>query len=185
VISETQIDQHLTEKIRSRDQKTLALIYKEVYPMVLKHVSLNKGSEEDAQDIFQDAYYLLLQKVDDANFVLTSQISTFLVGISKNLWLKKLTKNSIDPELYKREILLNENNLDEQDEEKLLKVKTMSDGLSSLGEPCKTLLVQYYYFKQTMKDIAVLLHYTNAENAKNQKYKCLQRLKKLVTKSND
>ena len=58
--------------------------------------------------------------------------------------------------------------------------RRMNFALSNLGEPCKTILVQYYYMKQTMQEIAAMFHYTNAENAKNQKYKCLQRLKKLV-----
>lgn len=185
MINEIHIDQNLIDKIRKRDQKTLAVIYKEVYPMVLKHITLNNGSEEDAQDIFQDAYYILLQKVDDANFVLTSQLNTFLVGISKKLWLKNITKNTVNPELYKEEILFNEKYADDADEEKLNKVRNLSDGISLLGEPCKTLLIQYYYFKQTMKEIAALLNYTNAENAKNQKYKCLQRLKKLVSKTDE
>jgi len=185
VISEVKIDQNIIDKIRKRDQKTLAQIYKEVYPMVIKYVTSNSGSNEDAQDIFQDAYYLLIKKTDDPQFILSSQISTFLVGISKNLWLKKITKNSINPDLYKEELLLNESEPTEYDESKLIKVKTMSESLSAMGEPCKTLLIQYYYFEQTMKEIAALLHYTNAENAKNQKYKCLQRLKKLVAKTND
>jgi len=185
VINKVHIEQNKIDKIRKRDQKTLANIYKYVYPMVLKHITSNNGSEEDAQDIFQDAYYILLQKVDDVNFVLTSQISTFLVGISKNLWLKTITKNVVNPELYKEEILFHEKYAEEVDEEKLQKVRNMSDGISLLGEPCKTLLIQYYYFKQTMKEIAALLNYTNAENAKNQKYKCLQRLKKIVTKTNE
>ena len=81
MINEIHIDQNLIDKIRKRDQKTLAVMYKEVYPMVLKYVISNSGTEEDAQDVFQDAYYILLQKVDDVNFVLTSQLSTFLVGI--------------------------------------------------------------------------------------------------------
>lgn len=184
-VNEVHIYQDVIEKIRLRNQKTLVQIYKDTFPMVLRHVTSNKGSKEDAQDVFQDAYYILIQKIDDPNFVLSSQVSTFLVGISKNLWLKKITKNSIDPHLYKEEILMNEEYSDEADDLKLNKVKNISDSISLLGEPCKTLLIQYYYFKQTMKEIAELLHYTNAENAKNQKYKCLQRLKKLVIKSND
>jgi hypothetical protein len=51
--------------------------------------------------------------------------------------------------------------------------------MSSLGEPCKSLLEAYYLQKKSMLEIAGDFGYTNADNAKNQKYKCLMRLKKL------
>lgn len=55
----------------------------------------------------------------------------------------------------------------------------MERALGSLGEPCKSLLEAYYLQKKDMTDIAAFFGYTNADNAKNQKYKCLLRLKKL------
>jgi RNA polymerase sigma factor (sigma-70 family) len=183
VINDVKTGTEMIGRIRERDPKTLALVYKETFPMVLKYIASNNGSKEDAQDVFQDAFYLLIQKTNNPDFELTSLVSTYLVGISKNLWLKKLTRNNIDPDLYKTEILLNEQDLEPAQEEQLGRVKHMTESLNALGEPCKTLLIQYYYFRQTMKEIALMLHYTNPENAKNQKYKCLQRLKKIVAGS--
>jgi DNA-directed RNA polymerase specialized sigma24 family protein len=55
----------------------------------------------------------------------------------------------------------------------------MERALGSLGEPCKSLLEAYYLQKKDMSEIASIFGYTNADNAKNQKYKCLIRLKKL------
>ena len=55
----------------------------------------------------------------------------------------------------------------------------MHRALNSLGEPCKSLLEAFYIEKKSMDKIALLFGYTNADNAKNQKYKCLMRLKKL------
>lgn len=178
-------DQKIIALIRSKDQKTLAKIYQDVYPMVLKYVINNSGSEDDAQDIFQDAFYILMKKVEDANFQLSSLLSTYLVGISKNLWLKKLTKTQLDAKTYQEELSHANEFLEEDENENLTKVKSIADAITSLGEPCKTLIVHYYYFKASMKDIARMLKYTNADNAKNQKYKCLQRLKKMVLKVNE
>ncbi len=185
MISETSIDQSVIQRVRKRDDATLTSIYKEVYPMVLKHVTSHNGSKEDAQDVFQDAFYLLIKKCERPDFELSSQLSTFLVGISKNLWLKKLTKKGIDQDRYHSEMEADEPAEFETDEKKLTRVRHMNFALTNLGEPCKTILTQYYYLKQTMQEIAAMLHYTNAENAKNQKYKCLQRLKKLVVKENE
>ena len=55
----------------------------------------------------------------------------------------------------------------------------MEKAIDSLGEPCKSLLEAYYLKRQNMQLIAASFGYTNADNAKNQKYKCLIRLKKI------
>ena len=58
-------------------------------------------------------------------------------------------------------------------------INLMENAMSKLGEPCKSLLDAYYTQKKNMQDIATEFGYTNADNAKTQKYKCLMRLKKL------
>jgi DNA-directed RNA polymerase specialized sigma24 family protein len=55
----------------------------------------------------------------------------------------------------------------------------MEKAVSNLGEPCKSLIEAFYIQKKSMQDIASQFGYTNADNAKNQKYKCLMRLKKI------
>jgi hypothetical protein len=55
----------------------------------------------------------------------------------------------------------------------------MEKAMLNLGEPCKSLLEAFYIQKKNMVDIARSFGYTNADNAKNQKYKCLMRLKKI------
>jgi len=55
----------------------------------------------------------------------------------------------------------------------------MEKAILGLGEPCKSLLEAFYIEKKNMQEIAADFGYTNAENAKTQKYKCLMRLKKI------
>jgi DNA-directed RNA polymerase specialized sigma24 family protein len=57
--------------------------------------------------------------------------------------------------------------------------QVMEKALAGLGEPCKSLLEAFYLQKKNMNEIAGSFGYTNPENAKNQKYKCLMRLRKL------
>ena len=61
---------------------------------------------------------------------------------------------------------------------KEVEIQKMNKSLEELGEPCNTLIKDFYVHKMSMDDIAEKFGYTNADNAKNQKYKCLQRLKK-------
>jgi hypothetical protein len=55
----------------------------------------------------------------------------------------------------------------------------MENALQKIGEPCKSLLEAFYIEKKSMPEIAATFGYTNADNAKTQKYKCLVRLKKI------
>ena len=181
--SETQIAAEIIDKVRRQDRQTLSRIYQNGYPMVEKYVLANTGSKDDAADIFQDAMYLLIKKTADPKFELSSKISTFLFGISKNLWLKQLTKkNVVGSELLSEQEF---EELPEEDFKEFERTKIMKQCIDLLGEPCKTIIVQFYFFQTSMKEIAAQLHYTNANNAKNQKYKCFMRLKKMVLKKGD
>ena len=51
--------------------------------------------------------------------------------------------------------------------------------MDKLGEPCKSMITDIYIHDLNMNEISDKFGYTNSDNAKNQKYKCLQRLKKI------
>ena len=53
--------------------------------------------------------------------------------------------------------------------------------LKSMGPPCETILVEFYFFKTSMANIAEQVGYSDANHAKAQKYKCIKRLKNLVS----
>ena len=67
----------------------------------------------------------------------------------------------------------------EDQHERNLQFSKMQSALGMLGEPCKTIIEDFYINNRSMQDICERFGYTNADNAKTQKYKCLQRLKKL------
>ena len=52
--------------------------------------------------------------------------------------------------------------------------------MKEAGGKCYELLTLFWYQKKSMDYIADNLEYTNASNAKNQKYKCQKRLEKLA-----
>jgi RNA polymerase sigma-70 factor (ECF subfamily) len=56
----------------------------------------------------------------------------------------------------------------------------ISTTLSKIGDPCYRLLELFYFVQKTMEEISVELGYKNPETTKNQKYKCMERLRKMV-----
>ena len=53
------------------------------------------------------------------------------------------------------------------------------NALSKLGQPCQRLIELFYYEKKSIPEITLAMNYKNPETAKNQKCKCMARLRKL------
>ena len=173
-------EQALLKGLAENDSRAVEALYKSHFGMIQHFVINNNGSFDDARDIFQEAMITLYEKVQLDNFALTCQIKTYLFSICKNLWLKRLQQMGkySTPLSAQEETISVEEDLD-RFEKKDAAFAIMDRALNSLGEPCKSLLEGYYLNKKGMQELANQFGYTNADNAKNQKYKCLMRLKKL------
>ena len=173
-------EQLLLQGLAANDKKAVETIYRENYLTIQSFIVKNNGYPEDARDIFQEAMIVLYEKVSSGSFELTCQIKTYLYSVSKRLWLKKLVHQNkflvADEAAYEA---VNVEEEVEEHEKQHTEFVMMEKAMGSLGEPCKSLLEAFYMQKRTMQEIASNFGYTNAENAKNQKYKCLMRLKKL------
>lgn len=173
-------EQELLKGLASNDTKAIETIYKKNFNMVQSFILNNNGTYDDARDIFQEAMIALYEKAKSESFVLTSKINTYVYSICRRLWLKRLQQmgrfvQQIDGF---EETVQVEDDL-EIHEKRNAEFAIMERALNSLGEPCKSLLEGYYLKKLDMQELAKSFGYTNADNAKNQKYKCLTRLKKL------
>ncbi|OGX85535.1 RNA polymerase subunit sigma-70 [Hymenobacter glacialis] len=181
----TPTDDALIAAIRSGDERALSHLYRLHWPMVSHFVLQNSGSEDDAQDVYQEGVVVFYEKVRDGSLELSCQIKTYLYAVCRRLWLKRLTSKSrfgvrlLDDEEHGPYL----NTGAEDDllaaEEQDRRFSTMSEALNHLGEPCRSLLEGFYLLDKSMQDLTTEFGYTNADNAKNQKYKCLVRLKKL------
>lgn len=166
--------------ILNNSERTLNYIYKANFPMILQLVINNNGNEDDAKDIYQEAIIILYNKVRAGGFELNSKLKTYIYSVCRRLWLKRLTQKSRyagDIQDFQDYIPIEEDVTIHERRE--LEFSKMEAVLSTLGEPCKTIIQDFYMHNRSMQDISEKFGYTNTDNAKNQKYKCLQRLKKL------
>lgn len=177
-------DDELLRGLASGSDEALAQLYRRYFPMVLHFVSGNSGSEDEAKDIYQETLIVLYEKVRSGSFELHCLLKTYIYSVSRRLWLKQLA--------YKNRFVVNdiENQVTDSaaigqmsddltdHEERDRQFELMADSLDRLGEPCRTLLEDFYIRHLSMQDITEKFGYTNADNAKTQKYKCLMRLKR-------
>lgn len=173
-------EKELLQGLAVNDKKAVEAIYREHYNMIQALIINNNGSGDDAKDIFQEAMIVLYENVRSGSFELNCLIKTYLYSVSKRLWLKRLQQlNRYAPPIEEHEHSVPVDEDLEEHEKRDAEFEMMNKAISSLGEPCKSLLEAYYLQKQNMQVIASTFGYTNADNAKNQKYKCLMRLKKI------
>ena len=179
----TLTDNQYIEGLRLSDNAVVRTIYKKFYPAIMRMVLNNNGTEQEAKDVFQESILVLYHHVQKQNFILSCALQTYLYSVAKRLWLKQLSKKSgtlkLDERFYEGEDFVEVENEVSVYEEREQNLSRMQESIGLLGEPCKTLLTDFYMARLGMDEIADKFGYTNADNAKNQKYKCLQRLKKI------
>jgi RNA polymerase sigma factor (sigma-70 family) len=168
------------EGLARNDKEIIEAIYAAHFNMVQTLIVNNSGSYDDARDVFQETMIVLYEKARSTDFELNCQLKTFMYSVARRIWLKKLSQaQRYVPDLEGViETVPVEVELEQHDQLNT-DFNMMEKAMAGLGEPCKTLLEAFYLQKRTMTDIASQFGYTNADNAKNQKYKCLARLRKI------
>jgi len=172
--------------ILNNSETVLKRLYVTYFPMVLQLIINNNGNQDDAKDVYQEAIIVLYNKIKSGNFELSSKLKTYIYSVSRRLWLKRLSQMS----RYGGDIKDFEDfSVDYEDEaekhtDRDIQFGKMENALKLLGEPCKTIMEDFYIYSKSMQEICERFGYTNADNAKTQKYKCLQRLKKLFFQQN-
>ena len=173
-------ERSLLQGLARNDKRSVETIYKENYSTIQSLIINNNGTADDAKDIFQEAMIVLYEKARSGTFELSCQIKTYVYSVARRLWLKRLQQAS----RYTADIG-DSNGIVPVEEDiegharRDAEFEMMEKAIQGLGEPCKSLLEAFYLRKMNMQEIAAGFGYTNAENAKTQKYKCLMRLKKI------
>ena len=164
----------------NNSETVLKRLYITYFPMVLQLVINNNGTHDDAKDIYQEAIIVLYNRVKTGEFELSSKLKTFIYSVCRRLWLKRLSQMTrYGGDIHDFQDYLPADEDAEQHNEQDLNFNRMKSSLQLLGEPCKTIIEDFYINDRSMQEICEKFGYTNADNAKTQKYKCLQRLKKL------
>jgi len=181
-------DSQIVSMINDNELHQCELVFCELYrtqfKMVESLVTSKNGSQEDAKDIFQDTIISFYHSIKNQKFLMKCSVSTYLYSIARNLWLKRLKKLNKEVEIPHDSLLtLSEktNILDclEHDETQ----KLIANLLTQTGAPCKKLLYYFYFEKLKMRKIADLMHFSSEQVAKNQKLKCMKKLRAIVLKS--
>ena len=171
----------LIERIRSQGEGALATVYENYRDEFLLWITREyKCSMDDSKDIYQLTIMIFYDNVRTGKLQhLVSSVKTYLFGVGKNIARERQRKDKrfvpIAKEKWLKEYLIDEPS-DALDDDLFTRAKV---ALEKLGQPCQRLVELFYFEKRNMTEISEMLGYKNPDTAKNQKCKCMARLRKL------
>ena len=177
----------IIQKIRSGGRTELGLIYEEYREEFLQWlVKEFKCSLDDGKDIYQVTILIFHDNIKQGKLEhLVSSVKTYLFGIGKNIVKENFRKGKrfvpVSKEKWLKETLIDEPS--SKIEETVF--ERARNALGKLGQPCQRLIELFYYEKKSIPEITLEMNYKNPETAKNQKCKCMARLRKLFEQESE
>lgn len=180
----TQLD--IILKLKANDEQTLRSLYIGNYPKIERYILDNSGTSDDAKDIYQETFMAVWRSIQTgkASFTGLDKLQGYIYRVAQFKWTDQLRHNKKHgtgslPEIEAGDAWIAEGNSDQDDY-----IERVKQHFANMEEPCKDVLYRFYFMKQNMNEIAAKYSWTDA-TAKNNKYRCLQRLRQMVLKHND
>jgi len=176
-------DEAIVEGLRLRSDYIINFVYKEFFPIMKFLVNENGGSDEDAEDIFQDGIIIIYNKISSNQLILTSSFKTYMYSVCRNLWLQKLNKrkaifdklSDVEEYIDLPQDTLNESNAREVELHRIIQIHFLA-----MAEDCQKVL-RLFAKNIPLRDIASILGYKTEKYAKTKKYMCKEELKKRIS----
>jgi RNA polymerase sigma factor (sigma-70 family) len=173
-------DSDLIEAIREKDllEQAILQLYQDHSEITRSFIMGKGGTEQDADDIFQETIVSFIDSVQKGKFRQESGIRTFLISISKNIWYNEIRRRQRADnreKIFEMDRDQEEGPVTEMINDREMK-QQLNKMLQELGESCRKILELFYYENLSMKEIVSQMHYENEQVVRNKKYKCLQQL---------
>ena len=154
----------------------------ELFKISRRWILDNSGSLQDAEDLTQEALIVLYRKSNTQDFVLSVKPTTFLMGVVKCLWYKRLRSKSRlgfqdEGQQNIEEICLHAIETSTKDSSYFL---ALHKGIQMLGEGCQKIIRMFYYEQQSMEEISSSLGFSGPDVAKTSKSRCMKKLKNIT-----
>lgn len=169
----------LVAAIRGNDELSLKTFYRKNYAKVERYILNNSGTNDEAKDIYQEAFIAVWRNICLDRFQPLDETSLdgYLYKVAKNKWIDHLRTTKRVQLVTLQELSDFEDTVWNEEEDLLL--DRMKLNLKLLGDNCRDVLERFYYRKESMRSISEAMKWTEA-TARNNKYRCIQRLRELM-----
>ena len=150
-------EEEKVEKIIAGDNDVLANIYTENYGRINQLIKRYNGSDQDSEDIFQDAMIDMIRNFRNEQFKHQSSIGTYLYNICKYKMMNSQRNQKI--KLVEIKDYDRVDVPEEKDEEAL---SFIQQAIEKLSAECSKLLRGFYFDNLSLKELAIQLDYTES-----------------------
>ena len=169
------------ERLKRKEKGAFTEIYTQYFYTCTKSIINDSGDINDAREVFQEALFSLVLKLQNPNFVIKHSVKGYLSRSCFYIWIKaKQDRRKQMSAGYS--IIVNEQHdfieLEEEDTKESLRVK-MYQCIKKLGNKCNQLLMLSFFEKKSDADIALIMAYQKGF-VKQKRYRCVEQLRKCV-----
>lgn len=160
----------------------IRFIYRQYSQATSSFIMQHGGSEQDADDIFQETVVAFIEVVQKGKYRGEASVKTFLNSIARNYWfneIKKRDRSGLRDKQFELSREKNEADVSHYISE-MERKRQLRELVDQLGESCRKVLLLFYYENLSMKEMVEHLPYDNEQVVRNKKYKCLQALAGLI-----
>lgn len=181
------INKAIVECIKNRqNDKALSYLYSHTLKKVKNYILNNSGTQDEANDIFQDAVIIFFKSVIENKFENNLSVDAYIFTISKNLWINtaKRKRNLVHVDIQDQHLTSDTTNqLDTMISKE--KRNALDIAYSKLDEACRILLGLVAYEKLSMKELQEKMNLTSENAAKTMHYRCKQAFHKIIKGNTD
>lgn len=163
------------EELRTRNNEAVRRFYAQQFPEIVRFITSNKGTLDEARDVFHDALYLLLYEAEQGVIQPSENLTRRLYSIVVVLWNEVLKEKLVDPDTVAHTM---EYDLLEQSRllNLLRRIKKISAKLKGLAEPGRTIVREHGAREVPLAEIAGRMGFSDEESAARNYYKAIRQL---------
>ncbi len=184
-------DQDLIADIQAggaRRQRAVNQLFRQYTGFIFRGIKQYRLQELEAKDAYADAVVVLTDHVISGRFEGRSKVSTYLFQIFSNKCVDQVRRNTTYKSEQEKDWTHEFPDLPDSSKDflnRLIKLEEFDQvkGLmEQLGERCKELIWAADYWGYKPDEIAEKMNFKTTKSAITAKYKCMERLRKLIQK---
>ena len=173
---------HYLEAILEGDEKGIRKMYQDLMPLIISIILKNKGTTNDAQDVFQDALMIIYQKAQNGDIQSIGSFKGYFIGVCKYVWMNKLRRK------HRQDISIDSDHFHSlpdhtSDMDQLLhqrEMKKLFREKFALLEGWQQQLLELSFAGKSHKEIAEIMSFSSEGYTKKKKFLAKKRLIELI-----
>jgi len=174
------------EEVKKGDRQYLKQLYEKYRKEFGQWAAKHYGVDDDTTaEIYQKTFIAFYYNIKEGKLTqMNSSEKTYLFAIGKNLLREYFRASEKVAEPLELHVNLEDVDCTIFEKYELEdKQKAVRQMLSTIGEPCRTVLEMFYFHDHNLKTIAAAMNYKTEQIAAKRKFICLKQLRSLVSET--